>query len=275
MVCPGPLASCVLRHNARLGYALAARASRQEKGQRAQLHGRALRPGPPARGRSSPAVSPGSTWMASRRAAKPGELTFGVGARMAQPEGAAVRKRQLAAQMGQHLGAADAGPAGRGGGRRCGGGRRGPLPARPRPASGRCGGRGAAPASPAWGPERTGGPAQSGALMACSCHQLNGLPRGVLHFEGPHDALPVMRMDAGRVGRVKAAQFGVQTLRPFFGKALRPAGADLRRDGRDVRDAAQQGLEIQPRAAYQQGRACPSRAGGARRPPPSRPSVRR
>ena len=43
---------------------------------------------------------------------EPGALAFGIGAGVVQPEAAAFLQGKFAAQMGQHFGAADAGPAG-------------------------------------------------------------------------------------------------------------------------------------------------------------------
>ena len=87
---------------------------------------------------------------------------------------------------------------------------------------------------------------------------------GGQHFQGAHDALAVVGMDAGRVGGIFGGQFGMEGGRAFCGQAGREGGGDGRVDGRDLGDAVQQGLEIQAGAAHQQGHMAPGQHGPCR-----------
>ena len=107
---------------------------------------------------------------------EPGTLALGVGAGVVQPEAAALRQGKVPAQMGQHLGAADARTSPGPRRRHSAAGRRGPRPGPPVPASGRCGGPGGASGASSSMSSTSKGPAQGGAGMACSCHQLKEWP---------------------------------------------------------------------------------------------------
>ena len=79
-----------------------------------------------------------------------------------------------------------------------------------------------------------------------------GAARAFQHFQSPHDALAVIGVDARRVRRVGLAQLGVQSGRALGFQAGFQTGADGRVQGRNIGNAAQQGLKIKARAAHQQ-----------------------
>ena len=81
------------------------------------------------------------------------------------------------------------------------------------------------------------------------------------HFQGTHDALAVIGMDAGRVGGIFGGQFGMEGRRALLGQPGREGGGDGRIDGRYLGDAVQQALEVQAGAAHQQGHMAPGQHG--------------